>query len=156
MHDPVKLDALDRKILAALADDGRMTNADLAQKLGISASQCSRRRTRLEQDEVILRYRADISTGARQGIIAFASISVSGHSAADRGKLHRLLLQHPVVASCHSVTGDADYIVRLEVADLAMLNSFIETLLDSGEKFLQVKSMIALSTIKDRPSPFWK
>ena len=107
----------------------------------------------MERDRVILGYRADISTGARQGMTAFANVSVSGHSAADRGKLHRLLLQHPAVTSCHAVTGDADYIVRLEMADLAMLNSFIETLLDSGEKFLQVKSMIALATIKDRPSP---
>ena len=154
MHVPSKLDALDRRILASLAEDGRMTNVDLAQKVGISASQCSRRRSRLEEDNVIIGYRAEIGTGASQCVTAFANISVSGHSAADRGKLHRLLLQHPAVRSCHAVTGDADYIVRLEVADLNMLNSFIETLLDGGEKFLQVKSMIALATIKDGISPF--
>ncbi len=74
----ISIDAFDLKILSALQDDGRLTNQELAELAGLSASQCSRRRMRLEEDKVIAGYHADLSSEALGfGVIAFIQVTLA-------------------------------------------------------------------------------
>src|SRR6202041_601377 len=88
----IPVDAFDLKILSALQDDGRLTNQQLADSVGLSASQCSRRRMRLEQDRVISGYHADLASEALGfGVIAFIHITLATHSP-DNAKKFRALV----------------------------------------------------------------
>jgi DNA-binding Lrp family transcriptional regulator len=80
----ISVDTFDLKILGALQEDGRLTNQQLAEIAGLSASQCSRRRMRLEQDKVIAGYHADLAGEALGfGVIAFIHITLATHSPSD-------------------------------------------------------------------------
>lgn len=150
MDEPAALDEYDRKILSALRDEARLTNLDLAEKVHLSASQCSRRRTRLERSGVIRGYRADIDVAMLgAGVSAFITISLIGHSPDRRSRLHEFLIQAPTVLSCHTVTGTSDYLVRVATKDLPSLNTFVLALLDASGGPLQVNSMIVLESIKE-------
>ena len=88
----IAVDGFDLKILAALQDDGRLTNQQLAEAAGLSASQCSRRRMRLEQDQVIAGYHADLASEALGfNVIAFIHITLATHSP-DNAKRFRALV----------------------------------------------------------------
>src|SRR5690348_17775389 len=88
----IDVDAFDLKMLTALQDDGRLTNQQLADRIGLSASQCSRRRMRLEEEEVISGYHADLSAEALGfNLIAFIHITLATHSP-DNAKKFRALV----------------------------------------------------------------
>ena len=88
----IPVDAFDLKILGALQDDGRLTNQELADLAGLSASQCSRRRMRLEEEKVISGYHADLSSEALGfGVIAFIQVGLATHSP-DNSKRFRALV----------------------------------------------------------------
>src|SRR3954471_22668512 len=88
----IPVDAFDLKILAALQDDGRLTNQQLADAVGLSASQCSRRRMRLEDDKVIAGYHADLSSEALGfHVIAFIHITLATHSPDNAEKFRTLI-----------------------------------------------------------------
>src|ERR1044072_5515829 len=88
----IQIDAFDLKMLAALQDDGRLTNQQLADLVGLSASQCARRRMRLEQEKVIAGYHADLSAEALGfNLVAFIQITLATHSP-DNSKKFRALV----------------------------------------------------------------
>lgn len=150
MHDSANLDHFDLKMLSILRSEGRLTNQELADRVGLSVSQCSRRRNTLERSGVIRGYRADIDPAVwGPGIICFVNVSLNSHSQATRMKLRTLILANPAVLGCHSVTGTADYLVKVRLADLGALNDFLFSLVDEVEKTLQVHSMVVLEVIKD-------
>src|SRR6266446_5572746 len=98
----ISVDAFDLKLLSALQDDGRLTNQQLADLVGLSASQCSRRRMRLEEDKVIAGYHADLASEALGfGVIAFIHITLATHSP-DNAKIgeHTSELQSPCNLVC--------------------------------------------------------
>ncbi|MES2028638.1 MAG: Lrp/AsnC family transcriptional regulator, partial [Pseudomonadota bacterium] len=89
----IPVDAFDLKMLAALQNDGRLTNQQLADAVGLSASQCSRRRMRLEEEKVISGYHADLSSEALGfNVIAFIQVQLATHSP-DNAKKFRMLVQ---------------------------------------------------------------
>jgi DNA-binding Lrp family transcriptional regulator len=150
MHDPVKLDAFDHKILAELRHEGRLTNLELAERIGLSASQCSRRRSRLEEARVIRAYRAEIDPALMgRSVIAFVNVSIQRHSPTSRAKLQQFLIGHPAVMTCHAVTGEADYVLRVVTPELGDLNQFVLSLVDSDQEGLHVQSVVVLETIKE-------
>ena len=144
------MDAFDKTILLTLRTDSALSNDVLADRVGLSASQCYRRRLRLEQSGHIRGYRAVIDpkiVGLSVG--AFIHISIVGQSLHQRRKFTAYLAGQSGVLSCHAVTGDADYIMRVEAADLSGLNDLLTALLRHGGDRMHVKSLVVLDTVKD-------
>src|SRR5690349_2162635 len=109
----IDVDAMDLKILAALQDDGRLTNQELAGVVGLSASQCSRRRARLEEEKVIAGYRASLA-GEVLGfnLIAFIQITLATHSPDNAKKFRALVTRVDDIQEAYALTGDADYLLK--------------------------------------------
>ena len=144
------MNTTDTKILNALQRDGRLSNQELAEQIGLSASQCSRRRAALEKSGVIEGYRAKLSTNALGlDLVAFVEISLSRHSPELGVALGKLLNSLPEVQEAHALTGDADYLVKLIVPNLKSLSHILNDVLLGHESVMKVKSSVALTTLKD-------
>src|SRR5438309_3410207 len=110
----ISADAFDLKMLAALQDDGRLTNQQLADLVGLSASQCSRRRMRLEEEKVIAGYHADLAGEALGlNLIAFIHITLATHSPDNAKKFRELVNRVDDIQEAYSLTGDADYVLKV-------------------------------------------
>ncbi|MCP5083098.1 MAG: Lrp/AsnC family transcriptional regulator [Alphaproteobacteria bacterium] len=143
------IDKFDQKILAALQLDGGATNQDLSDRVGLSPSQCSRRRTQLEAGGVIQGYSAKLNPDALGlGVTVFISITLARHSKVNSERFRALMERLDEVQEAHSMTGDMDYLVKVTVADLAALSQFINDVLLPHEAVHQVHSTIVLNTIK--------
>jgi len=144
------MNSTDTKILDALQRDGRLSNQELADQIGLSASQCSRRRTALEQSGIIEGYRANLSASALGlDLVAFVEISLSRHSPELGIALGKLLDTLPEVQEAHALTGDADYLVKVIVPDLKSLSHILNDKLLAHEAVLKLKSSVVLSTLKN-------
>lgn len=146
----IEYDSVDRKILDALQKDGRLTNNELAEQVGLSPSQCSRRRTRLEESGLIRGYHAHLDRElAGIGLVSMLSITLNSHNA-DNAKLFRRLVQDsPSVLEAHALTGEMDYLLKLVASDLKSLSEFINNVLLPHESIAQVKTAIVLDTLKE-------
>ena len=134
-----------------LQDDASLSNAELAERIGLSASQCSRRRAGLEEAGYIRAYRADLD--ARKlgyGIEAFTRVTLSKHTArATAEEFAHFLEGLDEVQQAHSVAGDADYLLHLRVRSLDELAEFVLKRLLPHPHVAQVRSDIVLKTIKE-------
>jgi len=143
------LDRLDRKLLESLQADGRLTNAELSDLVGLSASQCSRRRSQLETDGTIRGYHADLEPlKVGVGITCMISVNLASHSDDNAQKFHALLLRLPEVLEVHALTGEMDYSIKVVAKDLQALSAFISNTLLPHKAVQNVKSSIVLQTIK--------
>jgi DNA-binding Lrp family transcriptional regulator len=144
------LDQFDLKLLAALEADGRLTNAELAEKVGLSASQCSRRRIKLEETGVIEGYSARLN-GKRLGIglLALVQVSMSVHSKENSKKFSGFVNAVEEIQEAYALTGDADYLLKVVVPDLNNLSRIINDLILPHASVSHVKSSIVLTTLKD-------
>lgn len=114
------IDRIDRKILAALQRDGRMTNAALAEAVALSPSACLARVRRLEQAGIITGYRADIAIEKlRPTLLIHAEIVLKRHLPEDFRALEALFAADPRVLEAHEISGHSDYAVKVIVADMA-------------------------------------
>lgn len=114
----MKLDEIDRRILNALQKSGRMSNAELADKINLSASACHRRVQRLETDGVIKNYVAMLdprAVGRRTTV--FVEISLSGQADETLAAFEREVARVPDVLECHLMAGTADYLLKVVAAD---------------------------------------
>lgn len=142
------VDEVDRSILMVLEADGRISNAELAARVGLSASPCLRRVRRLEESGVIRGYRAVIDSGAvGRGLRVFAGVRLSRHIRADVTAFERTVTQLPEVAYCHHVTGNFDYLLQIEVADLPAYENFHAHYLASLPGIAAVTSYATLKTL---------
>ena len=150
MHDNVSMDGFDLKLLAALQEDGRLANHELAERIGLSASQCSRRRLRLEETGIIRRYVAELDA-PRLGfaITAFINVTLATHSRDNSRRLKELVVREPAVREAHSLAGTMDYLIKVTVADLKALSAFINDTLLPHESVSHVQSSIVLDTLKE-------
>ncbi len=147
----VTIDAFDRKLIAALQADGRLTNQQLADKVGLSPSQCSRRRVALEQAGIIRGYRADIVPEAVGfAILAFIQITLATHTRDNALQFRRLVLSAPAVLEAHALTGDADYLLKVRLTTLAELASFVNETLLSHPSVARVSSSVVFESLKDQ------
>ncbi|HVH79654.1 MAG TPA: Lrp/AsnC family transcriptional regulator [Stellaceae bacterium] len=122
----VSLDIFDRRILAALQHDGRMTSVALAEIVHLSPSQCARRVQRLEEAGVIRSYRAVLDPLALGlGIAGVVSLSLEKHALANIKELQRQIVTRPAIVECLSVTGDADYQLRIMARDLKEFSALL-------------------------------
>jgi len=121
-----ELDLFDRRILAALQEDGRMTSVALAERVHLSASQCARRVQRLEEAGVIRGYRAVLDpTALGLGIAGLVSVSLENHARSNIEELHRQIAARPAIVECLSMTGDSDYQLRIVARDLREFSTLL-------------------------------
>lgn len=115
----MQLDRLDRELLRALQAEGRLANAELAQRIGLSASACLRRLQRLEQSGVIAGYAATLDGEAiGRPTTVFIEITLTGQGSAVLDAFERAVAACPDVLECHLMSGDFDYLLRVAVADM--------------------------------------
>ena len=145
----ISLDGFDIKILQALERDGALTNAQLSDLVNLSASQCSRRRLKLEQDDVITSYHARLNSH-KIGLTlkAVVRINLISHSEENEADFIRLIHHHDEIKEAFSVSGDCDYVLVMQCRDLASFSDFIHNILLPKTMIGQVKSEIALKQIK--------
>ena len=146
----ISLDTFDLKILRALQDDGRLTNQELAEIAGLSASQCSRRRMRLEEEKVISGYRAELASEALGfAVIVFIQITLATHSP-DNAKTFRALVNRiDDIQEAYSLTGDSDYVLKAVLRDLKSLSDIVNDVLMPHPSVAHVRSSIVLDRIKE-------
>ena len=147
---PEKLDAIDHRLLTALQRDSRRTASDLADLLGLSASQCARRRQRLEDEGYITGYRAIVDAprvGA--GVEAFVQVTMAAHNRENARDFVRLAERTQAIVSVWTLTGEADYMLRVFCRDLAALNQIVQDILLPHPAVARVQSQIVMARLKD-------
>jgi DNA-binding Lrp family transcriptional regulator len=143
------MDDFDVKLLQALQEDGRLTNNDLAERVGLSASQCSRRRSALEADGVIEGYHAALSSEALGlAVLAFVNVTLAAHSPENSRRFQDLIDRTEEVQEAYSLTGEADYLVKVAVPDLKALARILNEVLLAHGSVAHVRSAIMLNPLK--------
>lgn len=146
----IEVDSFDLKMLAALQDDGRLTNQQLADRVGLSASQCSRRRMWLEGEKVISGYHADLAPEALGfGVIAFIQVTLATHSPDNAKKFRTLVQRVDEIQEAYSLTGDADYVLKAILRDLKGLSDLVNEVLMPHQSVAHVRSSIVLDRLKE-------
>jgi DNA-binding Lrp family transcriptional regulator len=143
------LDSFDLKILAALQQEGRLTNQELAERVGLSASQCSRRRSALEEKGIVKGYRADLSPEKLGlGVTVFTHVTLATHNPDNARKFADLVGRLEFALEAHALTGDADYLLKMVVPDLKALSAVVNEQLLPHESVANVRSAVVLDTLK--------
>lgn len=146
----IHIDDINRKILHELERDGRISNSDLAQKVGLSPSACLRRVQELERSGVIKGYRAILDPEAMgHGLAVYIEVGLSRHLQADQEAFKAAMNAAPQVKECHHVTGTVAYILRVEVADFAAYKHFLTEVLGNVEQVISITSYVVLESSKD-------
>ena len=146
-----ELDAISHNILRVLESDGRISNIDLAARVGLSPSACLRRVQELERTGIIQGYRAVLDReqlGA--GITAFVMVGLSAHLSKDARAFERAMEAAPQVRECHNITGVVEYLLRVEVADLPAYKDFHANILGVLPQVASITSHISLGSPKDK------
>ena len=151
-----KLDPIDRKILAELQAEGRMTNVELARRVGISAPPCLRRVRSLEQAGYIRGYHADINPRELGfEVQVFAMVRLHSQAEADLSAFERRCRAWPLVRECHMLNGEIDFILKCVAPDLSTFQNFLTEGLTSAENVASVKTSLVIRGAKDEPGvPF--
>jgi DNA-binding Lrp family transcriptional regulator len=146
---PASLDAIDRKILKELQDDGRMTNVELARRVGISAPPCLRRVRALEEAGFIKGYRALLDE-KKLGyeVVVFAMVHLSSQAEADLNAFENFVRKQPLVRECWMLSGEIDFVLKCVAPDLKTFQAFVENL-TSGPNVRNVKTSLTLRQSKD-------
>ena len=151
-----KLDEIDCHILAQLQADGRMTNVELASRVGISAPPCLRRVRTLEEQGFITGYHADID--ARElgfEVSVFASVRLNSQAESELSAFEDRCRAWPLVRECHMLNGEIDFILKCVSPDLSTFQNFLTEQLLKAENVANVKTSLVIRCAKDEPGlPF--
>ena len=143
------LDSTDIAILRALQQDGRLTNARLAEQVALSETPCWRRLKRLEADGYIDAYRADLNRRKLGfGVVAFVQITLGDHAGDAPLQFEQRVAAMPEVLSCHNVTGESDYLLQVVAADLDTYGVFVRDILRRLPGVSAIRSNLSLREIK--------
>ncbi|MBB6427862.1 Lrp/AsnC family transcriptional regulator [Sphingopyxis sp. JAI128] len=141
-------DAFDRRILAALQNDGRMTNQELSEKIGLSPSPCLRRLKQLEADGVIFRYVALVDPSAvGLPVTAFIRVRLDRQDDRHLAQFEEQIASFREVMECYLMTGDADYQLRIVVDSLGAFENFLRQKLTKIEGVSQVTTSFSLRPV---------
>ena len=151
-----KLDHIDRQILAELQADGRMTNVELARRVGISAPPCLRRVRTLEEAGYIHGYHADVDARALGfEVQVFAMVGLQRQAEAELSAFEQRARDWPLVRECHMLNGEVDFILKCAAPDLSTFQSFLTGELTSAPNVASVKTSLVIRAAKDEPGvPF--
>jgi DNA-binding Lrp family transcriptional regulator len=143
------MDKTSVELLDALQSDGRLTNFELADRIGLSASQCSRRRAALEANGTIVSYHAVLSDAALGlDVTAFVQVKLATHSPDNSQRFIKLIEALDEVQEAYSLTGEADYLIRLIVPDLKSLSQILNDVFLPHDSVAHVRSSIVLDRLK--------
>ena len=151
-----KLDPIDRMILAELQADGRMTNVELAKRVGISAPPCLRRVRTLEEMGYIRGYHATVD--ARKlgfEVQVFAMVGLVSQAEADLSAFEQRCRDWPMVRECHMLNGEVDFLLKCVSPDLSSFQTFLTEELTAADNVASVKTSLVIRDAKDEPGvPF--
>jgi DNA-binding Lrp family transcriptional regulator len=140
------------KLLGALQDNGRLSNFELADAVGLSASQCSRRRAALEAAGTIASYHAHLDAAALGlGIVVFVQVTLATHSPDNSKRFLKLIESLEEVQEAYSLTGEADYLVKATITDLTALSRLLNEVFLPHDSVAHVRSSIVLDRLKHAP-----
>jgi len=143
------LSPTDARILAALQQDGRISNQALADQLGMSTSPCWRRVRHLEEHRYIQGYRAVLDRRKiGLGVMVFIRINIDRHSAAEAKKFEQEVMQLDRVVACYSIGGDADFLLQVVAPDLDSFAEFAMSVVRQLPGIKEMQSMFVLKEIK--------
>lgn len=146
---PTRLDAIDRKILKEMQDDGRITNVELARRVGISAPPCLRRVRALEEAGFIKGYRALLDE-KKLGfeLTVFALVHLNSQAEPDLVAFEEFVRRQPLVRECWMLSGEIDFVLKCVAPDLKTFQAFVETL-TAAPHVRNVKTALTLRNSKD-------
>lgn len=146
------LDPIDRRILSELQDDGRMTNVELASRVGLTAPPCLRRVKGLEQDGLIDGYHAQLNA-SKLGytITVFAMVSLKSQAEADLRAFEDHVGTLDKVRECHMLNGEIDFILKIVAHDLQEFQTFLTSSLTTAPNVASVKTSLTIRTAKHVP-----
>ena len=151
-----RLDPIDRKILSELQDDGRMTNVELARRVGISAPPCLRRVRTLEESGLIGGYHADVN--ARElgfEVQVFAMVGLDSQAESELSAFEARCRKWPLVRECHMLNGEVDFMLKCVAPDLSTFQTFLTAELLKHPTVASVKTSLVIRGAKDEPGvPF--
>ncbi|WP_235587995.1 Lrp/AsnC family transcriptional regulator [Sphingopyxis sp. H115] len=150
MQSMIKIDAIGRKILQELSHDGRISNLELADRVGLSPSACLRRVQEFERSGVIKGYRAVIDP-AKLGLtfIAYVTVGLSSHTKKSQADFEAAVADAPEVRECHNITGTIEYLLRVETADLASYKHFHTEVLGVLPQVHSITTYVLMDSPKD-------
>ena len=144
------IDENDRKILDLLRQNGRLTNQELADLIGLSASQCSRRRIALEQAGLILGYHAQLSPEADgTPVLGVVEVRLLNHTVESVNVFNYFVSQTDAIRDVLKLTGDYDYLLKVAVADLASLSRLIQALAGLRNGISHLRTSVVLERLKE-------
>ena len=146
------LDAIDWKILKEMQDDGRITNVELARRVGISAPPCLRRVRALEEAGMIRGYHADLAPEALgYAVTVFAQVGLSSQAEADLKSFEHLVGTWPEVREAYMLAGETDFLLKIVAPDWDSYQRFLSTKLTAAPNVSHVKSALMLRVSKNEP-----
>ena len=146
-----KFDQIDRSILRELTRDGRITNLDLAARVGLSPSACLRRVQELERSGVISGYRAVLDPIAMGvGFVAYLGVGLNEHTKAAQEAFERAVTRAPEVVECHNITGTIEYLLRVECGDLPSYKTFHTDVLGTLPHVSSITTFVVMDSPKDQ------
>lgn len=144
------MDRIDENILQELRCDGRLSNLALAERVGLSPSACLRRVAALEKNGTITGYRATLSAEKMGvGFVAYITVGLNSHTKASQEAFERALIRAPEVRECHNITGSVEYLLRVEVPDLAAYKVFHTDILGTLPQINTITSYVVMGSPKD-------
>jgi DNA-binding Lrp family transcriptional regulator len=148
----IRLDRIDRRILQCLQADGRMTNVELARRVGITAPPCLRRVRALEEAGLILGYHAALAPEALGfQLTVFAQVGLASQAESDLQAFERLIADWPEVREAHMLAGETDFLLKIVATDWDSYQRFLSAKLTSAPNVAHVKSAMTLRVSKAEP-----
>lgn len=146
----IDMDYIAERILQELTRDGRISNLELADRVGLSPSACLRRVQDLERRGIIAGYRAVLDRAALGvGFVAYVTVGLNAHTKASQEAFERAMTRAPEVVECHNVTGAVEYLLRVEVADLPAYKRFHTDVLGTLPQVNAITSFVVMGSPKD-------
>ena len=150
--DMATLDSIDRMLLAELQAEGRVTNVDLAKRVGLTAPPCLRRVRSLEEDGVIKGYHAELDASKLGfAITVFAMVSLKSQAEEDLRAFENHIKGLPEVRECHMLNGEIDFILKIVSKDLQSFQEFLTSKLTPAPNVASVKTSLTIRTAKNEP-----
>lgn len=151
-HAAGSLDPIDRHLLELLQQDGRMTNVDLAERVGLTAPPCLRRVRALEESGAIRGYHADLDARILgYPVTVFAMVSLKSQAEEDLEAFEAHVATIPEVRECHMLNGEIDFILKIVAPDLPGFHALLTSKLTTAPKVASVKTSLTIRTAKALP-----
>jgi Lrp/AsnC family leucine-responsive transcriptional regulator len=146
----MRLDAIDRRILEALQEEGRLSNLELAERVGLSPSPCLRRVKLLERMGIVRGYRAQVSREAvGLDLTVFVAVNLEGHGSDNPRRFREVVLAMPEVVACYIVSGESDYLLHVVAPNFEAYRLFVLDHLLKAPGVKDIRSSFALDVLKE-------